>query len=106
MTFRQSLGRCLVRNVWALCILGCILAIGIMTDEKVSVYRPLPTGSPAAVMATCDTQETGYAPKAVIIQRPNEGAVIVKSQKAIDKAINEVVFDKDWNNVRVIAFCF
>lgn len=70
-----------------------------------SAIRPVVEGSPTIAMATCEPVSTGEYPRVVVMQRLNSGAVKSKNHTHIDKGINEVMFDKDWKNVRILGFC-
>lgn len=105
MTFRQTFVRCFRNLSFAVAAMFLIVGFGAMTQDKESVYRPIPAGSPAAVLASCKAPTAGAYPGYVIIQRLNSGAVKSPNVKHIDKGINEVMGVKEWNNVRVIGFC-
>lgn len=104
MNFRQTLTRSLRRNFLIVAGLMCVLAFGVVTQDKESVSRPLPTGAPALVLSECVPANGGHI-GAVVIQRPNSGAEMVTAKRFINKAVGEEVYGTDWENVRVLGFC-
>lgn len=104
MTFRQSLNRSFANITIWLAIIGAIMAIGMATDEKESVSRPLPVGSPAFEIERCSP--AGSDPiRYAMIQRLNSGVERVKSDRLITKALDDAFNVKNWENVRIIGFC-
>ena len=104
MNFRQTLTRSLSKGIAWMALIVCAFVMANVFSTTTVAERPLPAASPAAVMAECETAENGENIRYAVIQRLNSGAEKVYSQKAIYKAVNDVL-GKDWKNVRVIGFC-
>jgi hypothetical protein len=100
----RRFGRNLAHLFIVVGMLIVVLSFGIIDQNKESVNRPAPVGSPAYEIERC-TPANDDPIEYALIQRLNSGVERVTSDRLIGKALDKALAGKEWNNVRVIGFC-
>ncbi len=94
------------RNLLVLLAMGVTLLFGVLSQEKVSYSRPMPSGSAEALVAEHGCW-TGAAPAGVIAHHvvvTVDGLTRYAGQRLTDRAIEQAVFGVDHGLV-VHGFC-
>lgn len=88
---------------------GVLLFVSMWTMSGMSqgaeVERPMPAGSPTAVLAKCVPTVEGQFPTGVVLQKIGGGTRLATNPVVVDKALHVALDGEKWNGVRVLNFC-